>query len=51
MLMSKEHNSQGRDADPVLLASDSFLLEADIEGAVQQVLVVCAAVQHHWQAH
>jgi len=34
----------------VLQASDSLLLEANIEGAVQQLLIVSATVQHHGQA-
>ena len=35
----------------ILLAPDTLLLKAYIEGAVQQLLVVCAAVKHQRKAH
>lgn len=35
----------------VFKSSDPLLLETDIEGTVQKLLVVSATVQHHRKAH
>ena len=39
-----------KDPYSVLFTSDPLLLEAHIEGAVQELLIVGATVQHDWQA-